>query len=393
MVFTIVPWLISDRAHSLVLSALAGAGFTMGMPLLFLLSGAASFFALRKLRAWTFLWLRFRRLVIPMVVGLILLSPFQGYLSARSRGGGGDFYSYFLQFFSGMDAYLSPRWLGNYGYHLWFLGFLFLYSAIGVPLFIWLGRPSSRRFTAALAALCLRRGGLVLFVAPPAAAQILLRSRFPWYNDWADFAYWLMFFIAGYVLVSDARFARAILAHWRAALLTTIVTAVAIGVFALAALGTGFAYGPQYTLPYAAYWLLCTANTWSVVVLVLALGIRFFDHPNRVIDYGSEAVLPFYVLHHPIVVAVAFVVVQWEASLWLKFGIQTVAAFALTVVLYELAIRPFRPMRALFGLRSWQPKGSGEVPEAAVDLGGPERPAAPRPNGPVSNHRRRLASG
>ena len=376
MVYAYVRWVITNQTHSVLLSLFAGVGFSMGMPLLFLLSGAASFFALRKLGAGRFVSLRFRRLIIPMLAGLVLLSPLQAYLSLRSRGSLDiSLGQYYQQFFTGMDAYFSPRWLANYGYHLWFLGFLFLYSAIGLPVFSWLGGRNGRRFTGWLAGVCLRPGGLVLFVAPPAVVQMVLRARFPWYTDWADFAYWLMFFVAGYVLLTDPRFQQAIAATWQASLAIVAGSAAILGAFALVGLASGIESNPEYSLAAATYYIARTVNTWSVVVLVLALGIHAFNRPNRWIDHGSEAVLPFYVLHHPVVVLVAFFVVQWNAGLWIKFGVQTVLAFALTMGLYELIVRPFNSIRQLFGLKP-RARVHEKVALESPPAGGPHGPPA-----------------
>jgi hypothetical protein len=323
----------------------------MGMPLLFLLSGAACYFALRRLGPVRFVDLRFRRLVIPMLAGLAVLSPVQAYLSLLSRHAVQvSVVEYFPRFFTGMHAYFSPRWLTNYGYHLWFLGFLFLYSVIGLPFFHWLGGATGRRFTGWLAGFSAGPGGLLLLVAPPALVQVALRARFPSYCDWADFTYWLMFFVVGYLLLEDSRFAKVIAARWRSSVVIAVATTAVLGAFAVAGLAGGFESHPRYGLVAAVYEVVRTVNTWAVVLLVLALGIHAFNRASRWIDHGSEAILPFFVIHHPAVVVVAFFVVQWDGGLWAKFALQTLVAFALTMGVYELAVRPFNPMRWIFGL-------------------------------------------
>lgn len=382
MVYAYVNWVVSNADRSLVLTLFAGAGFSMGMPLLFLLSGAASFFALRKLGPPRFVDLRFRRLVIPFLAGLLVLSPLQAYLSLLNHGTGHQgLWLYYPTFFSRMAVYFSPRWLANYGYHLWFLAFLFLYSVLALPFFTWLSGPGGRRFHDRLAGLSARTGGLLLFAPVPALVQVALRSYFPWYTDWADFAYWLTFFAIGYVLVTDRRFEVAVARRWHESLAVALGSTAILAAFAAVGLAGGFESRPVLTPAWAVYELTRTVNTWSVVVLVLALGIHAFNRAGRWVEHLDEAVLPFFVLHHPAVVLVAFFVVQMDAGLWTKFTIQLLVSFALIAAVYELGIRPFDSVRWLFALG---PRRRGE-PE-------PERPPATGPMGPTPAEAGRLAS-
>jgi glucans biosynthesis protein C len=383
MVYAYVNWVIDNHDRSVVLTLFAGAGFTMGMPLLFLLSGAASFFALRKLGSVRFVDLRFRRLVIPFLAGLAILSPLQAYLSLLSRGQASvSLWRFYGTFFSGMAAYFSPRWLANYGYHLWFLGFLFLYSVLALPFFRWLSTAAGGRFRDRLAALSVRPGGLYLFALPPALVQVALRASFPWYTDWADFAYWLVFFASGYLLVTDDRFEQAIAERWRESLALALGSTAVIGALAIVGLAGGFESHPVLTPAWAAYELIRTVNSWSVVLLVLALGIHAFNRGSRWLSHLDEAVLPFFVIHHPAVVLVAFFVVQWDAGLWVKFAVQVVTSFALIAAVYELGIRPFDSVRWLFGLG----------PLKRADREDSESPALPGPIGPTPAGAGRLVS-
>jgi glucans biosynthesis protein C len=383
MVYAYVNWVINNQGRSVVLTLFAGAGFSMGMPLLFALSGAASFFALRKLGSLRFVDLRFRRLVIPFLAGLAILSPLQAYLSLLNRGQVGvSLWRFYPTFFTNMAAYFSPRWLANYGYHLWFLAFLFFYSVLALPFFRWLSTEYGGRVRGRLARLCQRPGGLLLFALAPALTQVALRARFPWYTDWADFAYWLVFFAIGYLLVTDERFERAIAGRWRESLAFAAGSAAVLGAFAAVGLAGSFESHPVPTPAWALYELVRTLNTWSVVLLVLALGIHALNRGSRWLGHLDEAVLPFFVIHHPAVVLVAFFVVQWDAGLWAKFAVQLVVSFALIAAVYELGIRPFDSVRWLFGLG----------PLRRADRLDAEGPAVPGPMGPTPAGAARLLS-
>ena len=67
-------------------------------------------------------------------------------------------------------------------------------------------------------------------------------------------------------------------------------------------------------------------------------------------NYGQEAALPFFVLHQPAIVVVAFFVVQWNVGILPKLLTVVVSSFLVAIGLYELLVRRIRPLRTLFGM-------------------------------------------
>ena len=72
---------------------------------------------------------------------------------------------------------------------------------------------------------------------------------------------------------------------------------------------------------------------------------------RRAARYGNEAVLPFYVLHEPVIVAIAWLIVRWHAPSPAQYVALVVLSFAVTLGLYEALVRRFRLTRVLFGLK------------------------------------------
>jgi len=98
---------------------------------------------------------------------------------------------------------------------------------------------------------------------------------------------------------------------------------------------------------------------------------------RRAARYGNEAVLPFYVLHEPVIVAAAWLIVRWHAPSLAQYTALVVLSFAATLGLYEALVRRFRLTRVLFGLKPRLNPRSAKTP---VPDGGPRPPAArPRP--------------
>jgi len=91
----------------------------------------------------------------------------------------------------------------------------------------------------------------------------------------------------------------------------------------------------------------------SFVVLFLSQWIMplFFISSTRFLGYANEAVLPFYILHQTIIVAIGFYLIHWNTGVFLKYLAICVASFAAICILYESFIRRINVLRLLFGLK------------------------------------------
>ncbi|HEY7198858.1 MAG TPA: acyltransferase family protein [Candidatus Dormibacteraeota bacterium] len=349
--FTYTSWLVSDPDKSVVLTGLAAFCFPWGIPMMFLLAGADAWFALRSRPVLAFLKARFLRLVLPLCAGIVLLSPLQWYLTTvgadRSLPSLMRSYPVFLR---GIRLSWTPEWLGRYGYHLWFLGYLFAISVAAVPVLALLRLPASRRAVARAAELCNRRGVIYLCSLPLVLSQAALRSRYPAYQDWADIATYTIVFIAGAVLASERRLEAAIRANARLAVEVGVVSSGGVGILYML---TGyFGYPPvNPVLRDLSLSVLWSVMIWSWLIAVLALGIRWLDFRNRVTAYMSESILPFYVLHHPLVVFAATAVIGLQLGALWKFTLVAGFAMAATIALYELLVRRWALTRFLFGMK------------------------------------------
>jgi hypothetical protein len=73
---------------------------------------------------------------------------------------------------------------------------------------------------------------------------------------------------------------------------------------------------------------------------------------RRAAGYANQAVLPFYLLHEPVIVAAAWVIVRWRAPIPMKYAVLVVVSFAGTLLLYDVLVRRLRVTRLLFGMRA-----------------------------------------
>lgn len=355
VIFSFFPWQIKNAETSLLPTVVVAFLILWGMPLFFLLAGASAFFALGSRTPRQFLLERLARLVLPFLIGFLLLSPLIAYFEGRNHlAYQGTLLQVYPFFFAHLPFPMSSQWLGRYGYHLWFLAFLFLYCLLALPLLVVLRQDVAQRILTVLASLCAKPGGSLLFALPLFLLQLLLHVHFPGYQDWSDFATWFAFFVFGFLLVAHSDFQHLLAQQWKVLLGSAIACSLAIA--------AGYTVGwvviwetkPSYSTLYICYLLIRSIAAWSWVAVLVVWGRRYFSHSSRFLHAANEAVLPFYLVHFPMIVIIAFAVVQWHALSLIKFLVITICSLLMTLAIYEVLIRQVPILRRAFGMKPAQ---------------------------------------
>jgi peptidoglycan/LPS O-acetylase OafA/YrhL len=349
-------WHVKNAETSDVLNGFTTFFAAFGLAVLFLLAGAGVRFALRR-RTWqTFLRERIARLVVPFVIGTLLLSPLQGMIEATHKGTSPNPATDLVGWWSTVIGWavgrgFSPTVFGI-GYHLWFLGFLFAISVIALPLCEWLMGERGRRWLDRLAHGFAVPGASLAFVVPIYALMGIGSAFGTSEHDWFEFAWYFGYFMIGFLLVSDQRFMAAIRRDlWPAAGAAAVVTALVVAGIP-DRLDTAGEHGMG--LVDLTIGALFAALGWSWTVLILNLGMRVARLQRPVSEHLGDAVLPVYVIHQPVILAVAFFVVQWPLGIVLKWLIVFGVSAPITLALVELALR-VPQIRFLLGARVRQP--------------------------------------
>ena len=348
--FDLTAWHIKNAEQSVVVTFFIAFMFPWGMPFFFLLSGAGSFFALRRRTARQFARERFNRLLLPFIVGSILLMPVMLSFEWRHKLQTGVLSSSFVAFVLDRNVGFTPIWFGALGYHLWFLGFLFSFSILCLPIFLWLRSDLGQRLTICFASLCERRGALLLPVIPLAIVRLALHPFFPQEHNWADFCVQMAFFLLGYVLFSKQAFLNAIRRDWRIHLGIGIGAAAA-ALTIVASTGTLDLPAPPRTWLDILFWILISIDSWCWTLFFLFVGMRYLNRTNTYLVYGQDANLPFFVFHQPIIIILAYYAVQWQASLVVKLLFVVIGSFCVTLGIYEFMLRRVAPLSRLFGMK------------------------------------------
>jgi glucans biosynthesis protein C len=342
-------WHVVSAARSKWLGELVLFPAPWVMPLFMTLAGVGAWHALARRSARAFVRERLLRLALPLAAGILILVPPQVWLERRLRGEfHGGLLAFYPHFFEGVYPQGNLSW-----HHLWFLVFLLVFSLVTVPLFGWLRAPRGRRLLARLAAPCGGRRGLWWLVVPVAALRAATAWTFagfaPVAYDWSDRTLLLPAFVFGFVLEAEPGFRRGVDRHWRAALALAI--AVSAGLAAWAWPGELLSRLPAPRSPGGVLlWTAYGAGAWCWLVALLGGARRHLTRPTPALARASELVYPFYILHHPVIVAVGYVVVQWRAGIVPELAALAAASLGLTLAACA-AVAASGPLRIVFGLR------------------------------------------
>lgn len=357
---------ITNPEQSLAVTIIMITIWPWALPLFFLVAGAAGMFALRRRSNKQYIIERVSRLGIPFVVGSILFSPFQAYLEALHKGTyQGPFLSFIPEWLAEITSgnLFTPLTFTAWGFHLWFLAFLFVYSLLALPIFRWFQRDSGRSFIAWLGRLSELRGGILLFILPLALARLLIQPYFPGDHGWLDFVFSFLFFIFGYILYADDRFMTAVRRDRWLLLAGGLLTLFIYGGLSAVFGDQTFEWTVTFVLPWSILLIfLFAVSAWCWALFVLYMAMKHLDFSNKWLVYGNETIMPFYLLHQPVIILIAFYVVQWQANMWVKLVVVLVSSFLVTLGLVELLIRPFKPMRRLFGMKARRRKDEVPIP-------------------------------
>jgi peptidoglycan/LPS O-acetylase OafA/YrhL len=355
----LVDWHIKNSEKSILATFFTGFFNLWGMPFFFFMAGSTSWFSLRHRTAGRYIRERITRLLIPFIIGSIVLTPIQAYYEFIHKGWweegslikfifSAEARSYFFTEYNLIS--FSPEIFGDVGYHLWFVGFLFVFSLIALPVFIWLKGDSGKRLVAAMAHPADWRGGMLIYAIPLILIGYTLQPFLSGYTGWASFTFLLVFFISGYILISNERFQAAIRRDWKLHLILGIICtlfffSVAAGVPVwdwLVAPGTPWFY---------VSWTAWGINSWCWTMFMMYIGMRYLNTTNKWLQYGREASYPFYFVHQPVIIFIAFYAVQWEVNLLIKLLVVVIGSFVGALGIYELFVRHINPVRAVFGMR------------------------------------------
>lgn len=340
---TFGPWYVKNAELSEALTFFIAYGYPWAMPLLFLLAGASTWFALGYRSGGQYTKERFIRLLIPLVFGLLVIVPPQSYFGLLNHTGASVSYlEWYPNFFNFNSSDLDGYFMGGFTFgHLWFIAFLFLFSLLALPLFLYLRRRESGKQLVGWLAAFFSLPGTIFLLAIPLFVMAWLLDFYP------NPLYFITYFALGFLLVADARFEKAIGRHKAIALVLGPVLYLYVAYLNT----TGWPGGiPSWFGTIVDVYVRGFAP-WFFVIAILGYARKFLNTRTKFLTYSGQASYPVYILHQTVIVVIGFYVVQWNASILVKYTTILVAAVAVSMLIYELLIKRTNVTRFLFGMR------------------------------------------
>ncbi len=298
------------------------------IPLLFYVSGMGFYFAMRKRNWKQLLQERTIRILLPFIFGIVAITP--------------------LHMFIFQKYYNLP--LGYYPHqgHLWFLGNIFVYVLLLLPLCYYLKKHEDGIVKRVLSTIMSHPVGPLLvslfFVIEVLLVKPQLFSLYA--QTWHGFFNGFLAFFFGFLFVySGKTFWQTILKwRWLYIGLAIILYGIRFVVFATEAPG---------------YLTAIESNCW--IFGVFGFGYKYFNKPSKTLSYLSQAAYPVYIIHMFVLFAGAMLILPLKIPALMQFAAITVFTVVGCFLIYEFIIRRIRILRPLFGLKVTYSKKSSDV--------------------------------
>ncbi len=288
------------------------------IPILFYVSGLGAYFALRKRNNTQLLKERTTRILLPFLFGIIAITPLHMYVFQ-------DYYNMPLSYYAHMG-------------HLWFLGNIFIYVLIGLPLFFAIKKGmfsrllsfSERLFSNPLGLLSVN----IFFIA-----EVLIFQPKPfavYAQTWHGFAIGLLAFFFGFLFMKTGKVFWNTVKRWKWFFLglAAILYTLRYVIFA--------AEGPSYLT-------VIESNSW--IFSIFGFCHQYLNKPSKALSYLSKAAYPVYIIHMIVLYLAAKLILPFHLPAIIAFIIITIITFSGCYLIYEFIIRRIPILRPLFGLK------------------------------------------
>lgn len=288
------------------------------IPILFYISGMGVCFAMQKRNWRQLVQERSRRILLPLLFGMLAIVPVHILLWQQ----------YYHQ---DLSYYLRPA-------HLWFLGNIYLYVWLSLPLVYFLKAHPDSRLSRGIRWMLGRFWGLLVIIAAFVLEVVLVQpDSFAYYaQNLHGFLLGALAYLFGFLIIYTGPTFWQLLLRYRWLLLVVSLSLYLLRWFY-------FDWEPPE------YLLAIESNLW--IFTWFALGYRYLNRDSKVLGYLSKSAYPVYILHMVFSYAAAVLIFPLDIAPLLKFSLVSVLTFVGCYLAYE-GLRRVGLLRPLFGLAS-----------------------------------------
>ena len=308
------------------------------MPLLFVLAGMSTRYALKKRTYGQYIVERIKRLIVPFVFGTLVFCPILAYIGdVTNYGYNGSFFEHYAVFFTKWTDLAGFDGGFNIG-QFWFLYFLFIISLVSVGII-------------ALSNKIIRHQEKVGSIPFPALCLMVI--PLPFLYDLLSvggksFAEYLYVFLIGYFIMSYDKVIEKVEKYRYVSLAVGLAACIAdVYMF----IWSGKDYGIINTVAKA-------FAEWFMILALIGIGKNKLDHKNRLSEYMSQRSFPYFSLHFLWIVLFQY----WFADVLndntaLLYFVPVICAYAATFICSEICLK-IPALCFLMGTKSSNRKGA-----------------------------------
>lgn len=347
-IFLIWPWLVSENEAASTLVFPFFFFLLWMMPLLFIVSGRALYYSLQKSEIKKFLKKRIYRLIIPFLFGILFLSSIIVYLQRISEGTfNGTFLDFYtIEYFQGLYS-LG----GNFtiiGFHLWYLLLLFIFTLIAIyPAKYLLKRKEKHNFDNIIK--FFQKPGAIFLLSMPVILTTIIADFEPTFigrteiGGWSFLTY-AVFFAYGFLFAYDKRFDAIIDKNWK---LSVVFVVILLTIFFILISDL-----QSFNELNVFIWTpLVGLTSFSMLIFLMGLFHLKMKRKSNILISINEGVLPFYILHFPVIIVIAYFITQLSYGIYLKLFLIIILSLSITIFIYYLVIKRLNVLRFLFGMK------------------------------------------
>jgi len=312
------------------------------MPLLFMVSGVGTYFAIGYRTSKEYFKERTVRILLPFSVGLFTLIPIQVYIEKINIYD--SLYQFYIHLFDG----IYPTGNFSWRHHLWFLSYLFIISLIILPFLNFFRSHKYYLLREKLLSISSKKMGMNWIIIVLLITQYITHQLFPdkssfIFINWINFFFYFIFFLMGLVLISSDKLIEKIEGQKKLYLIQTILSSTFL-------ISIKYIFNDPLIEDFLQE-ITKTIVTLSIGITVLGYARKYLNKDSKYRKEMNDAIYPFYLLQQPVIVIVGYFIIQWDLPIELKILLLLILSFSLIVIIYWFIIRPINILRVIFGLK------------------------------------------
>ncbi len=346
-IFAAEDYFIVNPQTSVVLYILVYLMLIWMLPVFFIISGRVTYYSLDSNTTRGLVKSRFLRYMVPFIFGVLFLSPIIIYLTRvfHHEYSGSLLSFYFNNYFHGLYGFGGNfSFLGNHLFYLLYLFVFTMFFLLVVRLKPWKTGQGKRHDWLAL----FQKPGAIFLLSIPIIITTELNFIDPTIfgrtgtGGWNIFSHFL-FFAYGLFFAFDHRFDNVIDRHWK---ISAVLAIPLLATYAWLLTDVPY-YNAVASWPKA---ILLGLAGFTTVLAIFGFAHQKITKPVKNITKLNEAVMPFYIIHLPIVIIFGFFVIQLNFGIIPKL-VMVIGLSFISIIACYLVVKRFRVLRFLFGMK------------------------------------------